>query len=129
MSHSAVCWQCGASLAELGLSLPLSRFDHCRRCQAALHVCKQCLFHEPTVAKQCREPIAEEVRDKCSANFCDYFSPRSDAWQPAGRIAAQQARSQLDALFGAAAPPGSVADDGQGADAARAALNELFGKR
>lgn len=98
MSHSSLCWQCGASLAQL--SLPFSRFDHCKHCGAALHACKQCVFYEPTVAKQCREPIAEEERDKQRANFCDYFSARPDAYKPTDVSAAQQARAALDALFG-----------------------------
>ena len=97
MSHSSVCWRCGASLAEL--SLPLSRFDACKACGAELHVCKLCQFHDPVVAKQCREPIAEEVRDKQRANFCDYFQPRADAYQPPSSAAAQ-ARAELDQLFG-----------------------------
>ena len=32
------------------------------------------------VAKHCREPIAEEVKDKERANFCDYFKPRPGAY-------------------------------------------------
>jgi hypothetical protein len=31
------------------------------------------------VAKQCRETVAEEVKDKERANFCDYFKPRAGA--------------------------------------------------
>ncbi|MGE0115491.1 MAG: hypothetical protein AB7T07_11510 [Steroidobacteraceae bacterium] len=126
MSHSAVCWQCGASLAEL--SLPLSRFDVCKQCHAELHACRMCLFYEITVARQCREPIAEEVRDKQRANICDYFSPRDDAYQPAATTATQQARAQLDALFGTTAtsarPEAGAQTD---VDPARAALNDLFG--
>ena len=97
MSHSAVCWQCGASLAEL--TLPFSRFDHCRQCRAALHACRQCVFFDTGVAKHCREPIAEEVRDKATANFCDYFSVRSDAFKPADTQAVLQARAALNDLF------------------------------
>jgi hypothetical protein len=97
MSNSAVCWQCGASLAEL--TLPLSRFDACKQCRAELHVCKLCRLYDVTVAKQCREPIAEEVRDKQRANFCDDFMVRDDAYQPGNKSAVDQARAQLDALF------------------------------
>jgi hypothetical protein len=88
------------------------------------------MFYEPTVARQCREPIAEEVRDKQAANFCDYFSPRNDAYQPPGIAAAQHARAQLDGLFGAksSAAPVSV-NRPDSADAARAALNDLFNKK
>lgn len=140
MSHSAVCWQCGASLAELGLTapgLPLSRFDTCRRCRAELHVCKLCKFYDVAVAKHCHEPVAEEVSDKQRANFCDYFTLRNDAYQPVSTTAAQQSRAHLDALFGSvtvkASPPElNAADPGKAepisaADAARAALENLFG--
>ena len=67
MSHTLKCWKCGASLAEL--SLPLRRIDECRACRAELHVCRMCEFYDTTVAKSCRETIAEEVKDKQRANF------------------------------------------------------------
>lgn len=127
MSHSAVCWHCGASLSEL--TLPLSRFDVCKQCRAELHVCKQCIFHDVTVAKQCREPIAEEVRDKQRANYCDYFVIRHDAFRPVATEVVQQARSQLDALFSNTdTAADAVTGEQTAADAARAALNDLFKK-
>ncbi len=127
MSHSAVCWQCGASLAAL--TLPLSRFDACKQCRAELHVCKLCQFYEVTVAKQCREPIAEEVRDKQRANVCDYFTVREDAYRPAPLEATQQAHVQLDTLFGKTDTATNAAAGQQtAADAARKALNDLFNK-
>lgn len=129
-SASLVCWKCGASLA--GLSLPLARLDECRGCGAALHVCKLCEFYSVSVAKQCREPIAEEVKDKERANFCDYFKPRPNAWTEADPTAASRARSELEALFGASAPgepPGEPsAHAPSAADRARAELEALFKK-
>jgi len=98
MSHSLVCWQCGASLAAL--SLPLLRREECRNCRAELHVCRMCVEYDTRVAKHCREPTAEEVRDKEHANFCDHFKPRADAWQPGDQAAIDQAKSELDRLFG-----------------------------
>jgi hypothetical protein len=98
MSHSLVCWKCGANLSAL--SLPLSRRDECRQCGADLHVCRLCSDYDERVAKQCREPIAEEVSDKTRANFCDYFAPRPGAYRPADTSAAEAARAQLEQLFG-----------------------------
>ena len=98
MSQGLVCWKCGASIADL--SLPLSRFDECRACRAALHACRLCEFHLTTVAKQCREPIAEEVKDKERANFCDYFKPRPGAHVPRNQLEVDQSRAALEALFG-----------------------------
>jgi hypothetical protein len=92
-----VCWQCGTSLAHL--SLPLTRRDACRQCNAELHACKLCEFYDPSKAKHCREPIAEEVGDKRRANFCDYFKPKPGAYS-SSRTASDQARAQLEALFG-----------------------------
>lgn len=119
---SFVCWKCGASLAEL--SLPLQRLDECRKCHAELHVCKLCEWYDVAVAKHCREPIAEEVRDKERANYCDYFKARMDAYSDAGLTAAARAKADLDALFGGGAKaPVSSADE------AKAQLDALFGKK
>ena len=93
-----VCWQCGASLASL--SLPLLRLDVCKSCNAELHVCKLCEFYDVGKAKHCREPIAEEVRDKERANFCDYFKPRAGAYSGKRQSDAERARSELEKLFG-----------------------------
>ena len=98
MSHALRCWKCGASLAQL--SLPLRRIDECRGCGAELHVCRMCEFYDTAVAKSCRETIAEEVKDKQRANFCDYFRPTDKAWRPDDRSAADKARAELETLFG-----------------------------
>lgn len=117
-----VCWKCGHSLSEY--TLPLRRLEECRQCHAELHVCKLCEWYSTAVAKHCREPIAEEVKDKERANFCDYFKPRPDAYSTAGVDEATKAKSQLDALFG-----GGAASEPTAADKARAELDALFGKK
>jgi hypothetical protein len=96
MAHNLVCWKCGASLATL--SLPLLRLDECPACRAQLHVCRLCVEYDTRVAKHCREPTAEEVRDKEHANFCDHFRPREGAFVPA-TAEIERARSALDELF------------------------------
>jgi len=98
VGHNLVCWKCGADLAAL--SLPLLRRDECPRCRAELHVCRMCVDYDVHVAKQCREPTAEEVTDKTAANFCDFFQPRPGAYVPPDTGAAQRARSELERLFG-----------------------------
>jgi hypothetical protein len=121
------CWKCGASLAEL--TLPLRRLEECRACGAELHVCRMCEFHDTAVAKSCREPVAEEVKDKTRANFCDYFRPRPGAFVAAGDAAAR-ARAELETLFaGSAEPPGSATAQPSAEDEARARLEALFGPR
>ncbi|MCS6946385.1 MAG: hypothetical protein NZM12_02075 [Steroidobacteraceae bacterium] len=97
MAHDLQCWKCGASLASL--SLPLRRLDECPACRAELHVCRMCVDFDPSKAKQCREPTAEEVNDKTRANFCDFFQPRPGAYQPPNRDAEAKARAALEELF------------------------------
>lgn len=120
---SLVCWKCGNSLADL--SLPLRRLDECKKCGAELHVCKLCEFYSIAVAKHCRETIAEEVKDKERANFCDYFKPRPGAFSTVNQDAAAKAKSDLDALFGAKAN----SPEPSAADRARAELDALFKKK
>ena len=97
LPHGLTCWKCGASLEEL--TLPLRRLEECKACRSELHVCRMCVEYDTRVAKHCREPTAEEVRDKTKANFCDHFNRR---WaltsRPRGE--ADAARAALDALFG-----------------------------
>jgi hypothetical protein len=93
-----VCWKCGNSLAAL--SLPLLRLDECKQCGAQLHACKLCEWYDVRVAKHCRETIAEEVRDKERANFCDYFKAKENAWSGQAASAADTAKAKLDELFG-----------------------------
>ncbi|HSN70271.1 MAG TPA: hypothetical protein VLT59_02130 [Steroidobacteraceae bacterium] len=121
MSGTLVCWKCGGSLAEY--TLPLRRLEVCRACGAELHVCKLCRFYDTSKAKHCQEPIAEEVRDKERANFCDYFSPRADAYETRSRDQANAARAELDSLFGGSSQENDQAAPG---DAARKALEDLF---
>ena len=78
MAHGLTCWKCGASLEAL--SLPLRRLDECKACHSELHVCRMCVEYDTRVAKHCREPTAEEVRDKTEANFCDHFKPKVGAY-------------------------------------------------
>lgn len=121
-----VCWKCGASLAEL--SLPLRRLDECRQCGAELHVCKLCEWYSIAVAKHCREPIAEEVKDKERANFCDYFKPKQDAYSAVSLEAASKAKTDLEALFGGGSRAADVAQP-SAEEKARAELEALFGKK
>lgn len=98
MSTHLVCWNCGTSLTHL--SLPLRRLDECPKCRSELHVCKLCVEYDTHVAKHCREPTAEEVRDKTRANFCDFFKPRAGAYTAPNTSEVDKAKSELEKLFG-----------------------------
>ena len=67
-----VCSQCGE---EVEVGRKVLRKETCPSCHAWLHSCRSCHFHDPHVNNQCREPAAEWVPDKSSANFCEYFEP------------------------------------------------------
>jgi len=96
--HGLTCWKCNASLEEL--SLPLRRLDVCKACNNELHVCRMCVEYDTRVAKHCREPTAEEVREKTKANFCDHFKPKVDAYVAPNVAEVDASRAALDALFG-----------------------------
>jgi hypothetical protein len=127
-TEGLVCWKCGASLAAL--SLPLRRLEVCRACDAELHCCQLCEFYDTAVAKHCREPVAEEVKDKTRANFCDYFRPRPGAWT-APDASAAKARADLETLFGGSGASGASGRSGgeDAATGARSALDDLFTPR
>ncbi len=109
MSHSVVCYRCGASLAHL--SLPLSRQDSCPACHAHLHVCRMCRSFDENAHDQCLEDDAERVREKEQLNFCDYFVAAEGRFDAAGKAEADSARAELDALFGDGANKEKQPDD------------------
>lgn len=101
MTHNIACYRCGASLAEL--SLPFSRQDECPGCENYLHVCKMCSNFDRHVPKQCREDDAEEVIEKARLNFCEWFVPTANAFDPSRKATEDQANTALSALFDAGA--------------------------
>ncbi len=127
MSSSLVCWKCGASLEDV--LLPFSRREECPACHTDLHVCRMCEFFDTSFAKSCREPVADEVREKERANFCGYFKPIPDAYRPGDSSEADEAKAKLAALFGDgdAAKKGAESGSKSEADAAREKLEQLFG--
>ncbi len=122
------CWKCGASIGE-ALSLPIARNDSCPNCRAELCVCRLCCFYDPSVADQCREPIAERVTNKERANFCGYFQLNHHAYS--SNMSEQKVvKSQLDALFGGASEEtgadDSVATPPSADTIAKVQLDQLF---
>jgi hypothetical protein len=127
MAHTLICWKCGASLAAI--TLPFRRLEVCDKCNAELHACRMCVEYDLSKAKHCREPIADEVRDKEHANFCDFYKPREHAYQPANADELGKARAGLDALFaGTPKPAGEPATNPAttSAEEARRKLEEMF---
>ena len=122
MAETRMCWKCGASIEDL--PFPLSRMAKCVSCQADLHVCRLCRFYDTSRAHHCQEPIAEPVKDKQRANFCELFQVRPDAYQPEDTRPTDAARQQLAALFGEDAG-GAITSNST--DQARSELEKLFG--
>lgn len=112
-----VCWKCGTALKEQ--PLPLGRRAECLACRAELHVCRMCRHFTPGKAKQCMEPMAEEVKDKTRANFCDWFQPGCSG-PPAA--AGNPDRAALATLFGESPDAPAKAIGGS-----RNPLDDLFG--
>ena len=125
MPVKLVCWNCGESLADQ--PMPISRHDQCPACFEVLHCCRMCRFYSPGKTIDCEEERANPPVEKASANFCDFFRPanRFDSVR-SGR--GEQARDQLDSLFGATDPGGAIDEQPEGApnnDALRK-LDDLF---
>ncbi len=97
MAEPLQCYRCGASLEAL--TLPLARLDECPSCTIPLHTCRMCRFYDPRAVDQCLEDDAERVVEKARANFCDYFKPNADAYDPAEKSAEDVSRSQAEDLF------------------------------
>ncbi len=99
MGSSVTCWKCGQQL-QLLTGEKVGRRESCEKCDADLHVCRNCRHFDPTSHNECRENQAEWVRFKDKNNYCDYFSPVAVVGRPAGRQdPAADARKKLDDLF------------------------------
>ena len=68
-----VCFSCGKEV-ERGPG-PVGRSEECPHCHTDLHCCKNCQHYDPKAYNECREPVAEVVREKDRSNFCDHFTP------------------------------------------------------
>jgi hypothetical protein len=80
--------------------MPIPRLSECLGCRAELHVCRQCRFYDVRKPESCAEERADPPKDKQHRNFCEYFEPRTNAYQPGDKSAADRARSELEKLFG-----------------------------
>lgn len=92
------CFNCGHAL-ELPTGQKIQFRDTCPQCEADLRVCRNCRHFDPKAHNECREVMAEWVRFKDRANYCDYFSPSETAAAPAAKPAAGGARAAFDRLF------------------------------
>ncbi len=94
-----VCWNCGLALSDI--PLPISRHATCSGCFNELHCCRLCRHYDPERTSQCFEDRADPPLQKENANFCDFFAPRSGAYEADTGQAKGSAKAELEALFGA----------------------------
>lgn len=118
MSAELRCYQCGESL--VALTPPISRQDACPACFRHLHVCRMCVYFNPDVPAQCTEDDAEEVFDKLKQNFCDWYTPSENGFNPSQHNKEVRATAELAALFG-----GTAADEPD-TDQVTSAAEDLF---
>ena len=125
-----VCWNCGASLAEV--PRPISRHANCPACFEDLHCCRLCRHYAPRLTGQCEDDRTDPPVHKETANFCDYFRPITGAYRAKTGTRRDAARTRLDALFGEDDAAAGEGDPAPGApseeEEARAKLDALFGK-
>ena len=67
----ASCYFCGTQLPH---GERIYRTTICDDCGKPIKICLNCEFYDPSSHYECREDIGEPVREKDTANFCDYFS-------------------------------------------------------
>lgn len=134
MSSELVCWNCGASLADV--PRPISRHATCGKCFNELHCCRMCRHYDPKRTMQCFEDRADPPLMKENANFCDFFAPTNQVFSGTTTTRADSARASLDDLFGAGDVPDEEGDTPEAdtgnpepetkADEARRKLDDLF---
>lgn len=74
--------------------------EYCEQCNAYLHCCKNCRFHNPSKHNQCKIPNADWVGDRVKANFCDDFDFKESAGDGDAPEKAGAARDAFGQLFG-----------------------------
>ena len=97
-SNPLNCWNCGKALADV--PLPISRHSHCASCFEVLRCCRMCQHYRDLDHTKCAEDRADPPVIKENANFCEFFRPDRNAFNPNITQASGAAKSRLDALFG-----------------------------
>ena len=128
-SNPLNCWNCGKALADV--PLPISRHAHCASCFEVLRCCRMCQHYRDLDHTKCAEDRADPPVIKENANFCEFFRPDRNAFNPNFTQASGAAKSRLDALFSDALSDGDTevepADDWPENNVPkRSALDDLF---
>ncbi len=93
-----LCHRCGTPWKSGDRTRPGFK-EACESCNAYLHSCKNCRFHQIGAHNECLIGTTEWVGDKVKANFCDEFECAKPA-EIQGSSPKNSARDALDSLFG-----------------------------
>lgn len=104
MSEGAPDYRCHACDGRVEFERKPGRRDDCPHCAAALHACLNCTLYDPSSNRGCREPQADDVREKSRGNFCSWFEFKAG---PRTSGADESAKAAAAAFFGGAAEPES----------------------
>ncbi|MBF0590265.1 MAG: hypothetical protein HQL53_14185 [Magnetococcales bacterium] len=75
------------------------RRESCPGCGEDTRVCLNCGYYDATLYNGCRENQAERVLEKNRATSCDYFKPVDTGSKAGQGEAADQAKQALEDLF------------------------------
>ena len=92
------CHRCGAASKLLDGEV-VSRRDECSSCGADMRCCLNCRHFDPSKNNQCAESEADWLADKESANFCDWFKPRTTVDLVGTKSSNDDAKKAFDDLF------------------------------
>lgn len=91
------CYRCGTETEVDGKPF---RRDECPKCSSYLHCCMNCKLYDPLAYQECHEPMATWVEDKEMANLCGYFKAITEPKKDTGVTRKDAARAKLQQLFG-----------------------------
>ena len=95
MGLDGSCHRCGGVIPGNAFG----RSDRCPACGADARCCRNCVFEEPSYRSECKETQAEPVRDRESANYCDFFRPRQGLAPAKPKPRQAGGKTAFDALF------------------------------
>lgn len=74
--------------------------DSCAHCDAYLHCCLNCRYHDRGLHNECKIPTTDWVGDRAGCNFCDEFDFAETGLETKPSDAEDAARKALHGLFG-----------------------------
>lgn len=88
------CAACGAK-APSAINLDTS----CLKCNADLHICRQCTYFDPAARFECTKPIVARIVNKTARNTCELYSARVVVERETSSGPPTDARSAFAKLF------------------------------